>query len=408
MLTLWLIMGLMTVLALGFCVWPFWRQRGGVPVVSRQQTNLYLYKERVAELARQKADQTISDDELAQAERELQVQLLQDTDSKDIQLSSVSTVRRGMLWLTIGFVPMIAALLYYHWGSETQLAAYYQQQRMAPKVQAMLEELQTPDEVIDRLKERLAIEPDSAKGWYLLGRIYFTQAEFAEAVDAFAKAYKLDESDTDVATQYAQSLYFADQHQLQPNTKQIVDKVLKAEPGNFAALNLLAVAAYEQKDFDTAIHYWEQMLSLIPEMDPAHQEILNAISQAQVARQDSQKTTATEKLTVQVDLAEPLRKQVSPETTVFIYAKSVDGPPMPAAIVRKQVKDLPATVTLSNDDAMNPAYTLSQLSKALVVARVSASGKAMPETGDLEGESKPLVVSEQTGVVHVTIDHTLR
>lgn len=407
MLTLWLTMGLMTVVALGFCAWPFWRQHGSVVLVSRQQTNLSLYKERLVELKQQKADQVISADEFAQAEHELQVQLLQDTDNKETDVNPVSNMRRGVLWLMVGFVPMVAALLYYHWGSETQLAAYYQQQRMAPKVQAMLEELQTPDAVIERLKERLAIEPDSAKGWYLLGRIYFTQAEFTKAADAFAKAYKLDESDTNVAIQYAQSLYFANQHHLQPSIKQIIDKVLEAEPGNFAALNLLAVAAYEQKDFDTAIHYWEQMLSLIPEMDPAHQEILNAISQAQVARQGGQKTTATEKLTVQVDLAESLRKQVTPDTTVFIYAKSVDGPPMPAAIVRKQVKDLPATVTLSNDDAMNPAYTISQLSKALIVARISTSGNAMPEAGDLEGQSKPLVVSEQSGIVHITIDHTI-
>jgi cytochrome c-type biogenesis protein CcmH len=80
-----------------------------------------------------------------------------------------------------------------------------------------------------------------------------------------------------------------------------------------------------------------------------------------------------------------LQGQAKPEDTVFIYAQAHSGPKMPLAIIRKQVKDLPLTVSLSDADAMMPAMKLSTFKAARLLARISNSGNAMPQPGDLIG-----------------------
>ena len=98
-----------------------------------------------------------------------------------------------------------------------------------------------------------------------------------------------------------------------------------------------------------------------------------------------------------------LASQAAPDSTVFIFARAVQGPRMPLAILRKQVKDLPVTVTLDDSLAMSPAMTLSNFPQVTVGARVSASGNAMPQSGDLEGSQSPVNVANP-GNVSVTID----
>jgi cytochrome c-type biogenesis protein CcmH len=93
-----------------------------------------------------------------------------------------------------------------------------------------------------------------------------------------------------------------------------------------------------------------------------------------------------------VTLSAALAKQAQPDDTVFVFARAAEGSRMPLAILRKQVKDLPITFTLNDSMAMSPASALSTASKVIVGARVSKSGNAMPQAGDLSGQSAPVSV----------------
>ena len=95
-------------------------------------------------------------------------------------------------------------------------------------------------------------------------------------------------------------------------------------------------------------------------------------------------------LKVTVSLSPALAKQAAPNDVVFIFARAAHGPRMPLAIVRKQVKDLPATVVLDDSQGMSPQMNLSSVPEVIVVARVSKSGMATAQAGDLEGVSQPL------------------
>jgi cytochrome c-type biogenesis protein CcmH len=106
-----------------------------------------------------------------------------------------------------------------------------------------------------------------------------------------------------------------------------------------------------------------------------------------------------------VNLAPALAGKVSPTDTVFIIARAAEGPKMPLAIIRKQVKDLPATFSLDDSMAMAPNFALSNFPAVVVGARVSKSGNAAAQSGDLEGWS-PAVKVGATGLT-VVIDRLL-
>ncbi len=116
--------------------------------------------------------------------------------------------------------------------------------------------------------------------------------------------------------------------------------------------------------------------------------------------------TVSGRLAVNVSLAPELAKQTSPSDTVFIFVRAAEGPRMPLAIVRRSVAELPVSVTLDDSMAMTPSLKLSNFSDVVVGARISKTGSAMPQRGDLEGLTPPVPVV-QDAPVKVTIDRTI-
>lgn len=114
---------------------------------------------------------------------------------------------------------------------------------------------------------------------------------------------------------------------------------------------------------------------------------------------------AAASMKVTVSLSPKLAKKAAPDDVVFIFARATQGPRMPLAIVRAQVKDLPTTVVLDDTQGMSPGMNLSSVPEVVVVARVSKSGEAKAQAGDLEGMSAPVKVG--TKAVAVSIANVL-
>jgi cytochrome c-type biogenesis protein CcmH len=93
-----------------------------------------------------------------------------------------------------------------------------------------------------------------------------------------------------------------------------------------------------------------------------------------------------------VKLEPTLAAGVSPDDSVYVFARPADGSRMPLALLRKQVKDLPLAFTLDDSMAMSPSMKLSDHGQVIVGARVSRSGSAMPQSGDLEVVSQPVAL----------------
>ena len=113
-----------------------------------------------------------------------------------------------------------------------------------------------------------------------------------------------------------------------------------------------------------------------------------------------------ERITGTVSLSDALKRNADPDDTVFVLARAAQGPKMPLAILRKQVKDLPVKFTLDDSMAMSPAMKMSNFDQVVVIARVSKSGNAMPQPGDLLGMSKPLALGSSG--IKISIDQQVR
>lgn len=310
---------------------------------------------------------------------------------------------KSILMLLLVALPVLAMALYLHWGSSEQLNQYYQQQQNKQTVNKTIQQLGSPQQVIKKLEAQLQAHPD-AKGWYLLGRLYMSQSLFAQAVEAFAKANQLKPNDAQTILQYAEAQLLA-QHNLSAQAKAWIEKVLAQQPNNAEAANILAIAAYQQADYQQAIDRWEQLLAHFPAESDDGQKLLAAIARAQAELKKMSQQAVKIQIPLRVELAKDLLKQMEPNDTVFIYAQAAKGPKMPLAILRKQVKELPVTVILDETMAMIPEMTLNAFKEIRLMARVSKSGQALPQPGDWIGETKVFSSNHLPPNLVVSISH---
>jgi cytochrome c-type biogenesis protein CcmH len=214
---------------------------------------------------------------------------------------------------------------------------------------------------------------------------------------------------------------------------QMVERALKIDPGHWKALAMAGSAAFERKEYRKAVAYWERLQSAVP---PDSEFARSVASNLQEARElggikagtpqpsaIASKPAAASKsapapapvpaataaagasVRGSVSLAGALVAKAAPSDTVFIFARAAEGPRMPLAILRLQVKDLPATFTLDDSQAMTPAMKLSNFPEVVVGARVSKSANAVPQSGDLQGFSQK--IKSSASAVKIVIDQVV-
>jgi cytochrome c-type biogenesis protein CcmH len=103
-----------------------------------------------------------------------------------------------------------------------------------------------------------------------------------------------------------------------------------------------------------------------------------------------------------VTLAPGLASKVSPKDTLFVFARAADGPPMPVAVLRRRAGDLPLAFALDDSTSMAQGRKLSAVRNVIVGARISKSGEALPQPGDLQGLSG--IVRNDSEGVRLVID----
>ena len=301
-----------------------------------------------------------------------------------------------MYWL-LG-VPLLAGSLYLSLGNY-QAISHSAEMAIDPDAVKLAE----INKMVDGLAEKLKNNPDDAKGWLMLGRSYKFQQQYPKAVDAFANAYRLLGDQAEVMLLYADAIAYVSDKNLAGKPTELIFKALALEPDNMTALWLGGMAKAQQGDAVTAIKLWKKLEALLPPGSDAQQEIQGLLAKIESeAPQAAAQPEATEQanvpsvaIDVQVSLAPELQKLTSPGDTVFIYAQALSGPKMPLAIVRKQVSDLPLTVSLNDTMAMMPNMKLSNFANVKLLARISRSGNAISQPGDLIGVIEQVVLADK-------------
>lgn len=392
-----LLAGILTLIAFGFILPPLWRQRT-VEAVDPDQNNILIARHRLAELKDQLQSGALSrlqyNEQLAELEQAL-------SDDLDIESHVVAAPVQGrwMAYVLMAAIPLLAGALYLALGNYQAVNPAADPVAAANPESPSLEDI---NKMVAKLAERMKHNPDDAQGWVMLGRSYKYLQQYPQAVEAFAQAYKLLGDQADIMLFYADALALANNESLIGKPAELVFKALALEPDNITGLWLGGMAKAQQGNAVEAIRLWRKLEALLPPGSQAQQQTRNLLAQIETQAP----TAATEakpapakpsdaSIDVQVSLAPEQQKLAGPADTVFIYAQALSGPKMPLAVIRRQVSELPLTVSLNDAMAMTPAMKLSGFAQVKLIARISKSGNAMPQPGDLIGVVDTVAVSDK-------------
>ncbi len=273
---------------------------------------------------------------------------------------------------------------------------------------------QSIEAAVTVLEQRLQSAPDDPEGWFVLARSYMFLKRYDEAVSAFESLHRLVGDDPGMLVRYADAAAMASGGRITGRPFELVQRALAVDPNQAQGLWLAGMGAAEQGDHASALGYWRRLEPLLENDAASLAEIreLMARSEQQLAETGGDAAVAgapaiaaaaaAKSLTVSVALDDKLAPRVSPSDIVFVFARAVDGPPMPLAVVRRRAGELPLQVTLDDSMAMVPAMRLSQFEQVRVGARISRSGQAQAQSGDLQGEIASVTLAD-TATVKVTI-----
>jgi len=430
----WITMGVMVAAALLFVLPPLLRRpRSAAP--ERSDLNVVVHRTRLAELESERAAGALSDQQYEQARADLERELLIDLQTPDGEPPMRTATRAPRTAVALAVLIPVAALgLYYQLGGWRALEANPHAQLMAANdagdTGTAGSEVPPIEELAAKLEARLQKEPDNVQGWTMLGRTYLYLKRFKDAGYAYGQAYALPGGDTPaLLVDYAEALAMGNNDQLAGAPTHLIERALKAEPENPKGLWLAGMAAFQREDFAQAIAQW-QHLDKITQPGSEDAKVLQGYIQQARARMsgappmmagaaatgpaetgaapasDAAPATTGTSIRVSVQLDSKLAERAAPTDTVFVYARAAQGPRMPLAIVRKQVKDLPMQVTLDDSMAMMPAMRLSNFPEVVVGARISKTGNAMPSAGDLQGDGGT-IKTDTDRQVQVTIDQVV-
>lgn len=394
MIDFWLAAGLLLLVAMSFLLIPVLRVRRAQSEEDRTALNVALYQERVAELQTQQAEGVLSAEQLDSGRSEAARELLADTEGAEPLRAS--RLGKTLPLLAALLVPVLGLGLYLHFGA-------------SDKVELTREFSQPPGsiaEMTDRLERAVKAQPDSAEGFYFLARTYMAQDRPRDAAAMFERAVALAGRQPELLGQWAQALYFASNKQFTAQVQALTAEALQGDPKEVTSLGLLGIAAFESERYQQAVEYWKRLLAVLPPQDPSRSALEGGIARASEKLGGSPEkpvavVTKGATIKVRVDLAAELKAKVAPGDSVFVFARSVGGPPAPLAVKRLTVADLPAEVELGDADAMMPQLKLSNFPEVQLVARISRAGQ--PTTGEWIGRSKPLA-SNTTALQALTID----
>jgi cytochrome c-type biogenesis protein CcmH len=280
--------------------------------------------------------------------------------------------------------------------------------------------------MVASLAERLKQRPDDADGWVLLAHSYQALERFAESADAYARADALQPNNPGLLADYADALAMAQGRRLAGAPAALIQRALAVDPNNKKALALAATVALEARDLDASLGFWRRLAALLPAGSDEARQVADVIAEVDAAKRENKGATAAPSkrdaampaipapqvgaaasgsIAGRVDLNPSLASRVALNDTVFIFARAAEGPRMPLAVLRIPAKELPRDFSLDDSMSMAPGVKLSAAASVIVEARISKSGNALPQPGDLFGRSAAM--KPGTRGVRITIDQVV-
>ena len=372
------------------------------------QANAAVYKDQLKELEKEYVLGNLSSEELQVAREELARRLLDDVgdsairshtetlvsqdDSRSEMLSSLQMAKPSLyawrapwVWVMsfVFIVPVAASVMYAMLGQPMALnpAAL---QADSEHGGAVSPEKMT--EMATALMRRLQEDPNQVDGWAMLARVQRARELFEESDEAYKKALALSKDDN-LAIEHAEVLAQKNQGSFAGQPWAIIQRVLTTDPQHLNALLLAGSASYSEMNYRSALRFWERAREVVEPDSPDAPELNRAIAQTRekMGLPDApvRSAVSTARISGRVSVIKELADKIAPTDTVFVFATPVSGSRMPLAIVKTTADKLPFDFVLDDSTSMNPAAKLSSMTEVTVKVRISKSGQAMAQPGDL-------------------------
>jgi cytochrome c-type biogenesis protein CcmH len=380
----WIVLVVLIVLAVLVMVLPVLRATGENVVSNREQQNIDIAREKKSLLERQLEQEDFNQEEFDSALKELKTALALDLETSE-QISQGGQ-GKWAAWVLAVAMPVVSLLLYFELGEYRVIGNPALAEIARPAAEQQQSNLSIP-EMVEVLKKRLSESPEDARSWYMLGKAMVVQNDYPAAVTAYQRAYDLVSDQPEIMFSLADAMAMKNNGSMLGEPSALVKRGLGFSPLDPTGLWLAGLAAEQEQDNEAAMTYWTRLLPLIKDDADSAQEVRRLIFGLGIGEPPVIETAtppvSARSLNLSVSLSTDMLQKAAPGDAVFVYAKAMNGPPMPLAVKRMTVRDLPAEVSLSDADAMIPAMKLSNFDLVIVGARVSKSGNPVAQPGDL-------------------------
>ncbi|GAA74315.1 cytochrome c heme lyase subunit CcmH [Pseudoalteromonas sp. BSi20480] len=399
MILMWACFALLTLIALAFVMLPFLQKERVKTITHNANAELIsIYEQRLVDLKTDLDNQRIDDANYSESIVELKRRLLNELSPEK---SLISKGNNRIFALTGGaFVIALSGIFYSLTGSQQQISAWhdamdnlteYGERAVMQKGEQLTQnELQA---FALALRTKLSRSGDDEMAWMLLGRVAMSLNEFDMAQQSFDKALRMNPDNKQVLISYSQILLLEGSEANMTRAAGMLSKVLNAEPTNLDAISLLALIAYERKDWPQAKAAFEVLLASMEKNDSRYGLISQRIADIELQMQSEgsvMPVTKANSIAVTVNVASELLNKLPEKGTLFVFAKAANGSPMPIAAVKLTSYSFPVTVELNDSTAMVEGMNLSSAEDIIISARISLDDSVMPSSGELEGHSGSL------------------
>jgi len=442
---------LLVVAVLALLLWPLLKARAGHSEESPHSAphvapHLAVLREQAAQLEAERRAGVLDEAQHAAAQAELARRVLEEeaqtvASSVRAPLSNSSQVLpqstpqgRRTAWLLALAVPLVVAGLYTQLGQPQVLQAQAQAAAASPGAPTAKDIEAMINQMADRLENGPPEQTADPTAWAMLARSMAALQRYPEADRAYLRAIALAPRNAQLLADRADLLVLVRGPQGRAEADSLIAQALQIDPQQLKALALAGSAAMERQDWPAGVAYLERAQRVVPAGSEFAAELARSLAAAReagglpaqaVAPNTAAAPTASVSNTAppaaaalalnlaqsapaltpaqaqayavsgSVNLLPAFKSAVPAGSTLFIYARAVQGPRMPLAVLRLPVGSWPVTFKLDDALAMSPELRLSQFKEVVVQARISRSGEALPQTGDWVGLSAPLKPGSQ-------------
>jgi len=424
----WITVAGLIAVAILFIVLPLLRYKP-IEEASSDELNIAIIKQQLKELEADMEAGELEQEQYIASRHDLEKALLADLNTGSNNKASEAKSGRWAMFVIPVIIVIIALPTYFKIGSPDIIPrldnpASMQQPtaQNGPQHSAAGQPKTSMEELVVKLAKRMESEPENIEGWKMLGRSYISLGHIQEALKVYEKALKLDRKDVDLLMGYATTMAMTRDNQFQGMPAELINQAYQLAPENPNVLWLKGNIHYQAGEFQQAVIIWEKVMS---KLQPGSEEATTvaeylkdarsrlpagttvpAAPQANAAPATTTKSSGTgaaEAIHVTVTLDPALQSKIQGNETLFIFARAVNGPRVPLAVVRKTARDLPITLVMDDSMAMAAQFALSKYPQVIVEARITKSGKPSASSGDLEGHVSS-VKPGQTETVNLIIN----